>query len=49
MAGRPITVNTHRAQQRREQMRRAREAMKDRPIQINPKPLARVLAQWRTQ
>lgn len=48
MAGRPITSNTRRAQQRREQMRRAREAMKARPLPINTKPLAAVLANWRT-
>jgi hypothetical protein len=47
--GRPITSNTQRAKQRREQMRRAREAMKERPVKFNPQPLAQVVSTWRPQ
>jgi hypothetical protein len=47
--GRPITNNSARAQRNREQMRRAREAMKERPINFNPKPLAEAVNKWRAQ
>jgi hypothetical protein len=44
--GRPITSNTRKAQRDRERVRAAREAMKVRPLPINPKPLAQVVQQW---
>lgn len=47
MAGRPITNNSARAQQKREHMRRVRA--KARPGQFNPQPLAQALSNWRTQ
>lgn len=46
MPGRPITSNTPRAKRRREQMRRAREAMRQRPAKFNPHPLAQVVSTW---
>jgi hypothetical protein len=44
--GRPITNNSPRAQRNREQMRSAREAMKERPVKFNPRPLERALKEW---
>lgn len=51
MAGRPITVHTRRAQQRRESMRRARERARQEQMQpsFNPRPLAQAMKHWRQQ
>ncbi len=48
MAGRPITDNSPRAQRKRERMRRVREAMKARPLPINPEPLEQAISRWKT-
>jgi hypothetical protein len=49
MAGRPITNNSKRARQKREQMRKLREANRVRPVVFNPQPLAKVVQQWSKQ
>jgi hypothetical protein len=49
--GRPITVHTRRAQQKRESMRRARERARQEQQAPNfeIRTLARVMQQWRMQ
>jgi hypothetical protein len=49
MAGRPITSNTPRAQQKRELMRQRREELKLEQLRINPRLLAQAVNKWRTQ
>lgn len=47
--GRPITNNSPRAIQKREQMRRVREATKVQSVKFNPRPLMRAIKEWKRE